>query len=422
MCDDLERQPSCQDPGDEARTYEAARALVESAAAPVTGREVVALRSALGRVVDRPVMSPADVPPHRNSAMDGYAMAFADVPGEGHRELEVAGTAWAGRPFAGVLAPGQCVRIMTGAKMPDGVDTVVIQEHAQAVGEHRVRIDSRPRAGQNVRHPGEDIARGQVVLASGKRVGPAELGLLASLGIAEVGVHRRVRAAFFTSGDELRSLGQPLGEGEIYDSNRYTLFGMLHELGVEILDMGVVRDRPEELQRALDDAGEAADVVLTTGGISVGAADHLHRLVAERGEVLFSKVAIKPGRPVTFGRWGRSWFFGLPGNPVAAMVTFYEFVRPLLRRLQGESPVERTLLRARSEGPMPKSPGRTEIRRGLLFTGADGELRVRTAGRQGSGVLSSMSTGNCFVLLGDARGPVAAGDLVTVEPFAMLRF
>jgi len=421
--DPIPQQPSCQDETDKALAFDAARALVDSRVRPVGGREVLALRSALGRVLDRPLISPADVPPHRNSAMDGYALDGNDLPPDGSRELQVVGTSWAGAPYSGpAQVAGQCVRIMTGGKMPETADTVVMQEQAPLIGEERIRIGSGHRRGQHVRHPGEDIRRGQELLSAGKRIGPAELGLLASLGVAEVGVYRRVRAAYFASGDELRSIGEPLGEGDIYDSNRYTLYGMLTEMGVDMIDMGVVPDRPDDLAAALCNAADNADLVLTTGGISVGEADHIKRLISEQGQILFSRVRLKPGRPVTFGRWQDSWFFGLPGNPVAAMVAFYQFARPALRRLQGETDTAPKRISARAESALRKRRGRTEIQRGILFRDDEGDLRVRTTGMQGSGVLSSMSRGNCFIFLEDERESMAAGEAVTVEPFEMVRF
>lgn len=421
--DPIPPQPSCRDEADTALAFDAARALVESRVRPVGGREVLALRSALGRVPARALISPADVPPHRNSAMDGYALNGAELPRNGGRELQVVGTSRAGAPYSGPIpGAGQCVRIMTGGKMPETTDTVIMQEQARPLGEERIRIGSGHRRGQHVRHPGEDIRRGQELLPAGKRIGPAELGLLASLGIAEVEVYRRVRAAYFASGDELRSLGEPLGEGDIYDSNRYTLYGMLTEMGADMIDMGVVPDRPEDLAAALDNAADNADLVLTTGGISVGEADHIKRLLGKRGRILFSRVRLKPGRPVTFGRWRDSWFFGLPGNPVAAMVAFYEFARPALRRLQGETDTAPKRIRVRTESALRKRRGRTEIQRGILSRDDEGELRVRSTGIQGSGILSSMSRGNCFIFLEDGRESVAAGESVTVEPFEMVRF
>ncbi len=422
MSDPIILQPNCQDASDPALTLDQAVDRVEAVAGPVAGHEVLTLRDALGRVLERPVISPADVPPHRNSAMDGIALNSADLPDSGTEDLHIVGTAWAGTPYPSALEKRQCVRIMTGAKMPDAADTVVIQEHTQPAGEGVVRIGGGHKAGQNVRHPGEDIAKGNEVLAQGKRLAPADLGLLASLGIAEVGVYRRVRVAFFTSGDELRSIGQPLGEGQIYDSNRYTLHGMLREAGAQVVDLGVVPDRPQDLNQALADAAGSADLVLTTGGISVGAADHLRTLIADQGELLFSKVEIKPGRPVTLGRWQDALYFGLPGNPVAAMATFYLLVRPALRRLQGESCSTEARFSARADADLRKLPGRTEIQRGIIYPGPDGESRVKTTGRQGSGVLSSMSKANCFILLEHGHAEVAAGEMVTVLPFQLLRY
>lgn len=415
-------QPNCQDGSDRALPLEQAVGRVREAVKPVVGGESLALRNALGRVLSRPVISPADVPPHRNSAMDGYALNSAELAESGNADFQVAGTAWAGAPFSGTMGNGQCVRIMTGAKMPDEADTVVIQEKVLAIGDDKVRIGEGHRRGQNVRHPGEDISRGSEVLAQGKRVTPADLGLLASLGIAEVAVYRRPRVAFFTSGDELCSIGQPLTEGQIYDSNRYTLYGMVTEFGAEVLDLGVIPDSPGELEQALDAAAAGADLVLTTGGISVGAADHLRSLIGERGELLFSKLAIKPGRPVTFGRWRDSWFCGLPGNPVATMATFYLLVRPALQRLQGESSPVGTRFSAQAAEAFRKNAGRSEIQRGVLYNGDEGGLHVRTTGRQGSGVLSSMSKANCFILLEHDREAVAEGDTVTVLPFEQLRY
>ncbi len=422
MTEPLIRQPNCQDGSAQALSLDQAAARIDEAVTTLGGHEKLPLKVALGRVLHKPVISPADVPPHRNSAMDGYALHSSELPASDAVELDVIGTAWAGTPYSGELKAGQCVRIMTGAKMPDEADAVVIQEHTQSAGEQRVRIGSGHRAGQNVRHPGEDIAKGQAVLAAGRRLSPADIGLLASLGIAEVGVYRRLRVAYFTSGDELCSIGQPLGEGQIYDSNRYTLYGMLTEFGADVLDMGVIPDKPDQLEQALNTAADNADLVLTTGGISVGAADHLRKLIGERGELLFSKVEIKPGRPVTFGRWRNAWFCGLPGNPVAGMATFYLLLRPALQRLQGEIPAPTARFSASSAAALRKHPGRTEIQRGVLFTATDGTPQVKTTGRQGSGVLSSMSKANCFILLEHERGTVAAGESVTVLPFEQLRY
>ncbi len=416
------RPASCQDEKDpSALPVVDALAAIMARAGAVAGTEKLPLRSALGRVLARPLISPVNVPAHRNSAMDGFALAGADLPERGAVELRVLGTAYAGTPFKGEVGAGKCVRIMTGAKMPEGTDTVVIQEKAVQTGEH-IRITADHKQGQNVREAGEDIAAGDTVLDRGARIGPAQLGLLASLGVAEVSVKRRPRVAFFSSGDELRSLGEPLEEGEIYDSNRYTLYGMLSELGVDIIDLGVIRDEREAIRGALEEAAGQADVVLTTGGVSVGEADYLQDEAARLGEILFSKLAIKPGRPLTFGRIANTLFFGLPGNPVAVMVGFYQFVRPALKRLMGDASVAPPAFLVRSASKMQKAPNRTEVQRGVLDRDANGEPSVRLAGRQGSGILSSMSKGNCFILLPHDGPPVDPGDMVEVQPFHMLRW
>lgn len=378
----------------------------------------VAVKAALGRVLGEDVISPLDVPAHDNSAMDGYAARAADMPAKGETAtLELVGESFAGHPFAGEVGPGQCVRIMTGGVVPAGADTIIIQEHTQAQGAH-VRVPGGYVAGQHVRRAGEDLAQGQTVLGAGHRLRPADLGLLASLGIVDLAVVRRLRVAYFSTGDELRSLGEPLGDGEIYDSNRYSLHGMLTRLGCEVLDMGVVRDDLQALRAAFTQAAQDADVVITTGGVSVGEADHIRTVLAELGEVGFWKVSIKPGRPIAFGRVGEAAFFGLPGNPVSVMVTFYKIVQPALQRLSGQSPQRPLQLRARATARLRKKPGRREFQRGRLFNADNGELCVEPAEHQGSGVLRSMSEANCFIVLPEACGALEAGVTVAVEPFS----
>ncbi len=413
----VKRDPSCIDDFDPGSiSVEEALGRIEGHIEPVAGTERVPVRGALNRVLARPVASPFDVPGYANSAMDGYAVRAADLPGADAVNLRVMGTAWAGAPFAGHLAPGQCVRIMTGAKLPEGSDTVVMQEHVERTGE-RVRVGPGHRPGQNVRHPGEDIGAGTAVLDAGCRLTPSELGLIASLGIAEVTVKRRVRVAFFSTGDELRSIGEPLGEGELYDSNRYTLHGMLARLGVEVLDMGVVRDRREDVEAAFGAAADAADAIITSGGVSVGEADYVTETLQRLGEVNFWKIAMKPGRPLAFGRVAEAWFFGLPGNPVSVMVTFYQFVQPALRRLAGETPVAPKRFRVPAATPLRKRPGRVEFQRGVLVRDEDGRLTVHSTGLQGSHVLSGMSRANCFIVLPLETGDLEAGAEVEVEPF-----
>ena len=396
-----------------------ARDILLSSVTAVEGWETVPIRAALGRVLMRDVIAPFDVPAHDNSAMDGYAARAEDLTGAENR-LAVVGTAYAGGAFSGVVGPGQAVRVMTGAVLPRGADSVVVQEVAKMDGEGesmRVILPAVQKPGQNVRRAGEDLAAGKPALPAGKRIGPAELGLMASLGFAEVTVRRRPRVAFFSTGDELASIGRPLAPGEVYDSNRYTLFGALTQLGVDILDMGVVRDDPAVMEKAFAEAAAQADAILTTGGVSVGEADFVKDIMARLGEVRFWKIDIKPGRPMAFGRLGNAWLFGLPGNPVAVMVTFLAFVRPALLRMMGARPEPPVWLRARSSQAIAKKPGRTEYQRGVVSTQPDGQLTVRTTGNQGSGVLSSMVQANGLIVLGHAQGDVAVGDEVRVMMF-----
>jgi len=406
---------SCATPQPMLRTAEARRRLLD-AVRPVAGWESVAVRSALGRVLYRDVVAPFDVPAHDNSAMDGYALRHADLDAAADTRLAVVGTALAGAAFSGVVGPGQAVRIMTGAVMPRGADTVVMQEAAKADGDD-VLVAPGVKPGQHLRRAGEDLAKGKAALAAGKRLTPADLGLLASLGYAEVTVRRRPRIAFFSTGDELASIGRPLAPGEVYDSNRYTLYGALTRLGVEILDMGVVRDEPAAMEAAFREAAAQADAILTTGGVSVGDADYVKDMVARLGEVHFWKIDIKPGRPMAFGQVQSTWLFGLPGNPVAVMVTYLQIVQDALLKLMGVDPLPmRPTFRLPCASAIKKLAGRREFPRGQLFQ-ADGQWQVRVSGNQGSGVLRSMSEADCFIVLPEDSGNVSVGDLVEVQPF-----
>jgi molybdopterin molybdotransferase len=383
---------------------------------PITGHEVVPVRSALGRILAADIVAPHDVPAHDNSAMDGYAVNFASLASEGESRLNIVGTAFAGNAFSGQVGKGQAVRIMTGAVLPAGGDTVVVQEVTR-LENGQVVIPAGQRLGQNTRRAGEDLARGGIALPVGKVIGPAELGLIASLGIAEVAVRRRLRVAFFSTGDELASIGKPLAPGQIYDSNRYTLHGLLTRLGAEVIDLGVVPDRPEALEATLLEAAEIADAIITTGGVSVGEADFIKEILAKLGEVRFWKLNIKPGRPMAFGKVGKAWLFGLPGNPVAVMVSYTQFALDALLRLSGVDPLpERPLLTVSAGNAIRKQPGRREYLRGTLAT-VDGCWQVKTAGNQGSGVLRSMSEANCFIVLPEVSGDVAMGDAVQVQVF-----
>jgi molybdopterin molybdotransferase len=410
---------SCMDGYDpDALQVEKAREAIKRCLQPVAEVETVGVRDALGRVLAQDIVPAIDVPSHDNSAMDGYAVRSSDLSA-GEVVLEEIGTALAGKPFRGTVVSGQCVRVMTGAVMPDGADTVVIQEIARADA-RRIAIPAGQKPGQNVRSAGEDLRIGVPVLAPGKWLRPAEIGLIASLGIGEVRVKRRLRVAFFSTGDELASIGTPLNEGEVYDSNRYSLHGMLARLGVEIFDLGVVRDDPARLEAAFLQAASQADAVITTGGVSVGEADFVKQLMAKLGEVLFWKIAMRPGRPMAFGKIRDAYLFGLPGNPVAVMVTFYQFVRDALLHLSGRTDgYELPLLKATSHDKLRKVPGRTEYQRGVLFR-EQGEWKVRATGQQGSGVLRSMSEANCFIVLEHGRGRIEAGELVQVQLFESL--
>ncbi|MBL8516408.1 MAG: molybdopterin molybdenumtransferase MoeA [Betaproteobacteria bacterium] len=409
-------QASCADDYDpNSMPVAKARAFIREFLAPVTGHVRLPIRTALGRVLAEDVMTPVNVPAHTNSAMDGWALAFSDLNTDGESSLTEVGSSFAGVPFKGTLKRGECVRIFTGGVVPAGADTVVMQERAKAAGK-QITFAPGVKLGQNVRHAGEDLKQGAVALARGRIIRPAELGLLASLDVGDVNCYRKLRVAFFSTGDELVSIGKPLAEGQIYDSNRYTIFGMLEKLGCDVLDMGVVRDDPALLESAFRDAAANADVVITSGGVSVGEADFVKQLMDKLGEVVFWKIAMKPGRPLAYGKIAGAHFFGLPGNPVSVMVTFYQFVREALLTLQGVNPVPaQPMLKALCTSPIKKAPGRTEFQRGILSQGDDGTWTVRVTGEQGSGILKSMSDANCFIVLGDHVGNVEANTVVEVQ-------
>ncbi|MEK6244746.1 MAG: gephyrin-like molybdotransferase Glp [Pseudomonadota bacterium] len=406
---------SCLDGYDpDALRVDKAGAAIRACLDPVTEVETVAIRKSLGRVLAQDIVPAINVPGHDNSAMDGYAVRSADLSFSQDVCLKEIGSAFAGKVFQGKIQAGECVRVMTGAVMPQGADTVVVQEVCRA-DQDRITVPAGQKAGQNVRAAGEDLKAGVAVLHPGQPVRAADLGLIASLGIAEVKVKRRLRVAFFSTGDELASIGTPLVQGQVYDSNRYTLHGMLSGLGVEIIDMGVVRDDPEKLEAAFAAAAAKADAIITTGGVSVGEADFVKQLMAKLGEVLFWKIAMRPGRPMAFGKIGKAYLFGLPGNPVAVMVTFHQFVRDALLVLGGRTDsFAIPLLKAVSATAIRKVPGRTEYQRGVLFA-ENGAWKVRTTGQQGSGVLRSMSEANCYIVLEHERGRVEAGELVSVQ-------
>jgi molybdopterin molybdotransferase len=410
-------QASCADDYDpNSMPVEKARAFINQFLQPVNGLVRLPIRQALGRILAEDIVSPVNVPSHRNSAMDGWAIRFSDLGADLNIgiALKEIGTAFAGTAFQGDVNAGECVRIFTGAVVPPGLDTVVMQEKAVKTGS-QVSISAGQKQGQHVRQAGEDLKQGSIALTKGRTIRPAELGLIASLGIGEVSVYRPLRVAFFSTGDELVSVGGTLGEGQVYDSNRYTLHGMLTRMGCDIMDMGVVRDDPTLIEAAFQTAAKNADVVITSGGVSVGEADFVKGLLGKLGEVVFWKIAMKPGRPLAYGKIGNAHFFGLPGNPVSVMVTFYQFVRNALQLLQGMNPVlPIPTLKATCTTAIKKAPGRTEFQRGVLYL-EDAIYKVRTTGEQGSGILKSMSDANCFIVLDDATGNIAPGAIVDVQ-------
>ncbi len=412
---------------------------------PVAGTETLPLFDALGRVLAEDLVSPLSVPPHDNSAMDGYAFDGAALQAGRGLTLRVVGTALAGKAWAGAVGPGECVKIMTGAVMPAGLDTVVPQEFTTPAEDGRITIaPDLLRAGDNRRLKGEDLMEGGVALSKGELLTPAALGLAASLGLKTLTVVRRLRVAYFSTGDEILSQGEPPREGAVYDSNRYTVFGLLTRLGVQVIDLGVVRDEPTLLEAAFRRAAAEADAIITSGGVSVGEADHTRTMMKQLGDVAFWRIAMRPGRPMAVGRIARhplaaeipqgasaadadsyqnnsespsAILFGLPGNPVAVMVTFLAFVRPALLRMMGCTHSAPPLLQARSAEAIRKKPGRTEYQRGIVSTAPDGTLQVRTTGNQGSGVLSSMVQANGLIVLHHGQGNVAPGEPVDVMMF-----
>ncbi len=398
-----------------------AQQLIREYVQPIESSEMAGLNDALCRVLAEDVISPIDVPAHDNSAMDGYAFRSGDL-GASPATLTVVGTAFAGHKYGGAVAPGECVRIMTGAVMPMDCDTVVPQELVTSASETSMTLaPGVVRPGDNRRLKGEDLAAGKPALRKGKTLHAADLGLLASLGIGQVPVQRRLCVAVFSTGDELRGIGQQLDEGCIYDSNRYTIRAMLARLGCDVIDMGIVKDDRESLEAALRTACENADAIITSGGVSVGEADFTREMMARLGDVAFWKLAMRPGRPMAFGRIasnGKSaYLFGLPGNPVAVMVTFYFFARDALLRMMGAAGDSTPSMRVASQSAIRKKPGRTEFQRGILTSDANGNPQVRVTGSQGSGILRSMSEANCMIILGHEQGNVNAGDPVDVVLF-----
>ncbi len=387
---------------------------------PTVAAQEIPLMQALGRIVAADIISPIDVPAHDNSAMDGFAFDGKQL-GLTPLKLRVVGTALAGKAWQGNVKAGECVKIMTGAVMPTGLDTVIAQELATMHTSGSESIVEIPagilQAGDNRRKAGEDLQRGLPALRVGSALSPAALGLVASLGIAKVKVYRQLRVAYFSTGDEVLSLGDAMREGAVYDSNRFTVFGLLTRMGCQVIDMGVVRDDPVLLEQAFNKASENADVIITSGGVSVGEADFTKAMMKKLGDVAFWKIAMRPGRPMAVGRLGKCILFGLPGNPVAVMVTFLAFVKPALLHMMGGTASTTPYLRAKSAVALRKKPGRTEYQRGFVRTLSDGTLQVEAAGNQGSGVLRSMVEANGLIVLHHHQSSVAAGEEVDVMMF-----
>lgn len=405
----------------QALTVSHVNAFLHQLVQPLTQAEAVSPMQAQGRILAEDVTSPLSVPPHDNSAMDGYAFAGAQMLAGQDTVLSVVGTALAGTAWRGQCGAGECVRIMTGAIMPAGLDTVAPQELVRVQDNQVTVAAGLLEPGENRRKLGEDLMQGQPALRAGTRMGPAACGLVASLGLPTVQVLRRPRVAYFSTGDEILSLGEPPREGAVYDSNRYTVFAMLQSLGCEVLDMGVVKDEPEQLEAAFRRAAQETDAIITSGGVSVGEADYTKAMMKKLGDVAFWRIAMRPGRPMAVGRLSHSGrdcvLFGLPGNPVAVMVTFLAFVRPALQRLMGWNAPAQPLLKARTREKLRKKPGRTEYQRGVVESDDKGELWVRLTGNQGSGVLSSMVQANGLIVLHHDQPTAEVGDWVDVMMF-----
>jgi len=388
--------------------------------------ETLPLHQCLGRILAEDILSPIDVPAHDNSAMDGYAFQGSELRDDGQNvELKIIGTLHAGQTELLTVKPGQCIKIMTGAIMPASCDTVVPQEFTKTLRHDLVSFAGDiVRAGENRRLRGEDLESGKAAILQGRILRPADLGLAASLGIHELKVYQCIKVAILSSGNELCDIHESLAPGKIYDSNRYSLRACIERLGMEVIDCGIVRDTPDDLRRAFMIAAQTADVIISSGGVSVGEADFTKQMMEELGDVGFWKIAMRPGRPMAFGslkpnsnKLAPTVFFGLPGNPVAVMVTFYQFVRNALLRLNGAKRVEIPLISVRSAVGIRKKSGRTEFQRGIIFQDPQGQWMVKTTGSQGAGILRSMSEANCFIVLHHDQGNIAPGDWVDVEIF-----
>lgn len=417
----VSNQPNCTDIFETGLlSVERALEQIFSALPSINDYETVNIEQAKGRTLFETIIAPFNVPLNKNSAVDGYALNSIDLLTEGIISLEVIGSAYAGKPCVDKVTDGQCIRIMTGATLPEGVDVIVMQEQVETK-DNTIYIDNQHKAGQNIRLAGEDIQQGETILAPGKFITPADIGLMASLGLAEIKVQRKLKIAIASTGNEVISIGMPLSTNSVYDSNRYILYASLDRPDIEIINLGIMEDSPEALLKSFNQASHAADMIISSGGVSVGDADHTKTALIQSGQVDFWKIAIKPGRPLAFGQIGNSVFFGLPGNPVAVMVTFYQFVLPALEYMSGIKDKALTpTLTVKTIEDIRKKPGRTEIIRGVLQQDSEGIWSIKTTGKQGSGILRSMSLANAFIILEHDRDTVKAGEMVTVQPFSGL--
>ncbi|MEQ1637605.1 MAG: gephyrin-like molybdotransferase Glp [Methylococcales bacterium] len=389
---------------------------IHAAILPLTNQEQVTLKTALGRILATDVINPMNLPRERNSAMDGYAFCSADLHGKAPLILRQIGTSWAGKPFDSIVKAGECVRIFTGGVLPEGTDSVIMQEQVEVIEAH-IQLPAAAMPKQCVREVGEDSRLGEILLPAGKKLTATDIGLLAAVGLYDISVIRPLKIAFFSTGDELVAIGQALASGQLYDSNRYTLHALLNEPCFSSTDLGVVRDDPESLQNLLTSSAEHYDVIISTGGASVGAADHIQEVLAHCGEMNFWKIAIKPGKPLAFGKIGACYFFGLPGNPAAVIATFKQVVTPALQQLCGMQAIKPWRFNATSLQNLKKQAGRLEFQRGILSQTANNDFEVRPAGAQGSHLLSTFSQANCYIVLSAECQGIKAGEQVTVEPF-----
>ncbi len=395
---------------------------MHSAVDNVCGEIMISLSEALGYRLAGDILSPINVPSFNNSAMDGYALKQADLlncSSDNPVTLQMIGKSFAGFAYAGDLPAESCIRIMTGAVLPACADTVVMQENTQ-INDQEITFTRKPKKSDNVRFVGENIKSGEIVLKKGHQLTARDIPLIASLGLTEILVYRPLKVAVISSGNELRSLGEDLAEGEIYDSNRYSIIALLSRLNVEVLDLGIIKDELHLILDAINRADQQSDVVITSGGVSVGEADFMKEALTELGEIVFWKLAIKPGKPFAFGKLPNSVFFALPGNPVSAMVTLYQLGVPAMIKMSGGNKKQTLRLNAKSADALKKSPGRTDFQRGNYYLDAQGQLIVESVGQQSSGIFSSMSRSNCFIVLEQNRGNIEQGENVVIEPYSYL--